>query len=57
MHKIYEEEGSFNFIYQLPQIIYSALITGFLTALVNKLGLCQNNILAIKKANLKDIKK
>ena len=56
MHKIYEEEGSFNFIYQLPQIIYSALITGFLTALVNKLGLCQNNILAIKKANLTNIK-
>ena len=23
MHKIYEDKGSFNFIYQLPQIIYS----------------------------------
>ena len=25
MHKIYEDQGSFNFIYQLPQIIYSSL--------------------------------
>ena len=28
MHKIYIDEGSFNFIYQIPQIIYSALISG-----------------------------
>ena len=23
MHKIYEDQGSYNFVYQLPQIIYS----------------------------------
>ena len=26
MHKIYEDKGVFNFIYQLPQIIYSSLL-------------------------------
>ena len=27
MHQIYEDEGDFNFIYQLPQIIYSTLLS------------------------------
>ena len=30
MHKIYEDEGSFNLIYNLPQIIYSSIISGVL---------------------------
>ena len=27
MHKIYEDEGMFNIIYQIPQILYSSLIS------------------------------
>ena len=27
MHKIYEDKGEYNFIYQMPQILYSTLIT------------------------------
>ena len=30
MHKIYVDHGSFNFIYQLPQIIYSSIISSVL---------------------------
>ena len=55
MHKIYEESGAFNFIYQIPQILYSAIITGILRAIVTKLGLCENNILVIKNAKLNDL--
>ena len=33
MHQIYEDEGSFNFIYQLPQIAYSTLISFFIDSL------------------------
>ena len=29
MHKINEDNGKFNFIYQIPQIIYSTLISSF----------------------------
>ena len=39
MHKIYEDRGSFNFIYQLPQILYSSIISGILNALLKLLTL------------------
>ena len=60
MHKIYEEQGSFNFIYQLPQIIYSSLISAFLDILLKLLALSEDNILKFKinkeKSNLKQRK-
>ena len=49
MHKIYEDQGSFNIIYQLPQIIYSSLISGVLNILLNFLALSESNILKLKK--------
>ena len=56
MHKIYEDKGSFNFIYQLPQIIYSALISSVLNILLKLLALSQGNILDYKKnKNKKDL--
>ena len=48
MHKIYIENGAFNFIYQLPQIIYSTIISEVLNFLINLLGLSEQNILKIK---------
>ena len=48
MHKIYESEGSFDFIYQLPQIIYSSLITAVLNTLLKILALSSNAIIALK---------
>jgi uncharacterized membrane protein len=49
MHKIYEDQGTFNIIYQLPQIIYSSLISGVLNILLNFLALSESNILKLKK--------
>ena len=49
MHKIYEDEGSFNFIYQLPQILYSTMICSVINALVKSLSLSEKNILEIKQ--------
>ena len=49
MHKIYEEEGNFNFLYQLPQIIYSTLISLALNTLIQMLALSEDNILEFKK--------
>ena len=58
MHKIYEDEGSFNFIYQLPQIIYSSLISIVLDILLNLLALSEGNIIEYKKnKNSKDLSK
>ena len=48
MHKIYEDEGSFDFTYQLPKIIYSILISIFLKVSLNSFGLYEGNIIIIK---------
>ena len=49
MHQIYVDEGTFNFIYNLPQIIYSAIISGAIRALINFLALSEKNIIALKR--------
>ena len=48
MHKIYVDHGSFNLIYQLPQIIYSTIISWILNSLIQLLGLTEDNILNLK---------
>ena len=49
MHQIYIDSGAFNFVYQLPEIIYSALITAVINLIMTNLGLSQDNIINIKK--------
>ena len=48
MHQIYEDEGEFNFIYQIPQILYSFMISSILNSLLKTLSLSEKNILEIK---------
>ena len=48
MHKIYQDGGSYNFIYQIPLAIYSSLICSIINTLIKTLSLSQTNILAIK---------
>ena len=57
MHKIYEDEGVFNFVYSLPKIIYSTLISSLISIIINKLALTDEVILNInKEKNIEDIK-
>ena len=53
MHKIYTNGGSYNIIYQLPQIIYSAIISAALNVMIKLLGLSESNVLKYKKKNFK----
>ena len=58
MHKIYEDKGIFNFIYSIPQIIYSSLISGIINALIRFLSLIEKDVLKIKKEkNYPEMKK
>ena len=50
VHRIYIDNGEFNFIYQIPQILYSSLISLILTSLIKYLALSEKNILGIKKS-------
>ena len=49
MHKIYEDKGKYDFIYQMPQIIYSTLITTLINIFIKFLALSEKNVIQIKK--------
>ena len=49
LHQIYSKKGVFDFVYQLPLIIYSALISGVISALIKYLSLSDKNILDLNK--------
>jgi hypothetical protein len=49
MNKIYEQEGTFNFIYQLPQILYSTIISTVINTIIKYLALTEKRIIELKK--------
>ena len=50
MHKIYQDKGKFDFIYHIPQILYSTLITATINFLIKFLALSEKNIIDIKNS-------
>ena len=54
LHKIYQDEGHFNFLYQIPQIIYSSLISGIINILIKYLALSQDSIIKLKQEKNKE---
>ena len=58
MHQIYEDKGTFNIVYQLPQIAYSFLISMVFNILLKMLALSEGLILDFKKQkDIKDLEK
>ena len=55
MHKIYQDKGEFDIIYQLTQIIYSTLISYIIDILVKMFALSQNDIVELKLKLIKNI--
>ena len=54
MHKIYEDKGKFDLLYQIPQILYSTLISRIIDTIIRILALSRDNIVELKQK--KDIK-
>ena len=48
MHKVYKDNGELNIIYQIPQILYSSLVSSVINMILKALSLSQKNILEIK---------
>ena len=48
IHKIYEDEGIFNFIYLLPKIIYSSIISSIINYIGGILALSDKSIIELK---------
>ena len=60
MHQIYEDKGSFNFLYQIPQIIYSTILSLVFDFIIKYFSLSEENVSQIKeekRKNSKDIYK
>ena len=53
IHKIYEDEGIFDLIYQLPHILYSSLISSVIKRLIKFLSLSGEAIIRYKALNNK----
>ena len=49
MHKIYIDKGKYNIVYQIPQVLYSLIISVIFNSIFKLLSLSQKNILSIKK--------
>ena len=54
MNKIYDDGGAFNFIYHIPQIIYSSIISGIISVVIKQLSFSQNIILELKNENIEE---
>ena len=52
MHNIYVKEGIYDFIYQIPQIIYSSIISSVIDIIIRYFSLSQKYI--IEEKNKKD---
>ena len=52
MHKIHEDGGEFNLWYQLPQIIYSTVISYILENILYFFAISENDILSIKREKI-----
>ena len=53
MYKIYKDKGKFDLLYQIPQIIYSTLITRIIDTFIRTFALSQDNIVELKKIKVK----
>ena len=55
MHKIHDDRGKYNLLYQIPQILYSTLISRFIDALIKSFSLTQDAIVDLKKEEQKKL--
>ena len=55
MHKVTESNGKYDIIYQIPQILYSSVISAIINMLLKKLSLSEKSLLSLKQE--KDLKK
>ncbi len=58
MHRIYEDKGKYDIIYQIPQMLYSTIVSQVISLLLELLSLSKDEIINMKeKGDIKSIKK
>ena len=53
MHKIYEDKGIFNILFQLPQILYSTLISTVINMIIKILALSEKDVIKLRQTKNK----
>ena len=57
MNKLYENYGEYDFVYQIPQLLYSLFLSGIINTMLKKLSLTEKEFFAIKhETKIRDIK-
>ena len=54
IHQIYIDQGIYDFIYQLPQIVYSTIISTVINAVISYLSLTEESISELRKNRTKE---
>jgi len=49
MHKVYVDRGIYNLIYQIPQILYSSIVSAIISMILKNLSLSEKNIIELKQ--------
>ena len=55
MHQIYEDKGAFNFLYQIPQILYSTIISTAIKMIISILSLTEKDFIKLKSKKSKKL--
>ena len=54
MHQIYEDKGKYNFLFQIPIILYSTIISRLIDSVIKTLALSQDKIVEFKQIKEKN---
>ena len=49
IHKVYVDRGIYDFLYQIPKIFFSSVVSAIISVILKKLSLSEKNILELKK--------
>jgi len=49
MHKVYVDRGIYNFVYQIPQILLSSVVSAIINMILKNLSLSEKNIIDLKR--------
>ena len=49
MHKVYEDNGAYDILFQIPQILYSTLISAVINMILKTLSLSEKTIIELKQ--------
>ena len=49
MHKVYLDNGAYNFLYRIPQILYSSIVSSVINMILKQLSLSEKDIIKIHR--------